>query len=159
MSAKSFTGFCQRNKTWLWKEIHASQKCPEKLRKSLSELHTKTLRVRRQGSYTSRRLANIQGTKWSCKILLPFVFDDNKTYDKEGSEKVWMTSSQSSLEKGQSIIQLIVFAYGKTLSPIIIFRGQGLRINAAKKMFFSGNLGVTKIFWNHGSVKNGAIIF
>ena len=46
---------------------------------------------------------------------------------------MWIASGQSGLEKRQCIIQLAMFADDKILSPLIIFRGQGLRINAANK--------------------------
>ena len=84
---------------------------------------------------------------------LPFVLDDNKTYYKKGAEVVWIASGQSSLEKRQCTVQLIVFSDGKTLPPHIIFRGQGLRINEAEKknwinalkLFFSLKLSLTRI--------------
>ena len=64
---------------------------------------------------------------------LQFVLDDNKTCDKKESEEVWIASGQSGLEKRQCIIQLTMFADGKTPPPLIIFRGQGLQINAAEQ--------------------------
>ena len=44
MSARGFAGFCRRNKILLRGKTRASQKNPEQLRKSISELHVKTLR-------------------------------------------------------------------------------------------------------------------
>ena len=82
---------------------------------------------------------------------MTFVLDDNKTCDKKEAEEVWITRDQSFLKKRQCTIQLTVFADGKRFPPIIIFRGQVLRINAAEKknsidalkLFFSLKLGVT----------------
>ena len=67
------------------------------------------------------------------QTTLPFVLDDNKTYDKKGAAEVWIASGQSGLEKHQCTIQLTVFADEKTLPPLIIFRGHGLRINGTGK--------------------------
>ena len=64
---------------------------------------------------------------------LPFVLFDNNTYDKKGAEEVSIAISQSWLEKRQCTIHLTVFDGGKTLPPLMIFWGQGLRINAEKK--------------------------
>ena len=43
----------------------------------MPELHAKTLIERTRGTYTSRDFANMD------QILLPFVLNDNKTYDKK----------------------------------------------------------------------------
>ena len=64
---------------------------------------------------------------------LPFVLDDNKTYDKVGAKEVWIASGQSGLEKRQCTVQLTVFADGGTLPPLNIFRGKGLRIQPGEK--------------------------
>ena len=147
ISARWFAGFCRRNNISLRRETHASQKTPQQLRKLISELHAKTMTERRWGRNTSRDLTNIDQTP------LTFVLDDNKTCDKKEAEEVWITRDQSGLEKHQCTIQLTMFADGKRLPPIIIFRGQVLRINAAEKknsidalkLFFSLKLGVTRI--------------
>ena len=64
---------------------------------------------------------------------LPFVLDDNKTYEKQGAEEVWFATGQSGLEKRQCTVQLAIFADGSILPPLIIFRGKGLRIKLAEK--------------------------
>lgn len=33
---------------------------------------------------------------------LPFVFDDKKTYEENGADRLWITSDQLGLEKHQS---------------------------------------------------------
>ena len=67
------------------------------------------------------------------RTTLFIVLDDNKTYDKKGAEEIWIASDQSGLEKSHCDIELTVFADGKTLSPLIIFWGLGLRINIVEK--------------------------
>ena len=64
---------------------------------------------------------------------LPFVFDDNATDDKKGAKEVWVATSQSGLDKLQCAAQLTIFGNGDVLPPLIIFRGQGIRINPVEK--------------------------
>ena len=64
---------------------------------------------------------------------LPFVMDDNRTYEKTGASEVWIASGQSGLEKRQCTVQLTIFADGSALPALLIFRGKGLRINPAEK--------------------------
>ena len=59
------------------------------------------------------------------QTTIPFVLDDNRTYDKVGAKKFWIVSDQSGLET-QCTVQLTVFADGSSLPPLIIFRGKGL---------------------------------
>ena len=64
---------------------------------------------------------------------LPFVIDDNRTYEMTGADKVWIASGQSGLEKFQCNIQLTIFANGSALPPLLIFHGKWLQINPAEK--------------------------
>ena len=56
------------------------------------------------------------------QIHLPFVMDDIKTYNSTSAEEVWYYTGSSGLEKGQSTAQLILFAAGSVLPPLVIFR-------------------------------------
>ena len=99
----------------------------EKLRESVEMFHKASQAIRRRGVYQLKDLANMDQTP------LPFVLDDGKTYDKTGVDEVWCASGASGLDKRQCTVQLTIFADGGTLMPLIIFRGQGMRINAAEK--------------------------
>ena len=48
--------------------------------------------------------------------------DDGKTYANKGSDDVSCLSVQSGLEKRQATAQLTIFADGRKLKPLIIFR-------------------------------------
>ena len=118
LSHRWFEGFCRRKNISLRRKTHASQKAPEQLRNSIENFHAKLLRERRKGNYTLRDLANMDQTP------LPFVLDDNKTYDKKGADEVWIASGASGLEKRQCTVQLTIFADGSTLPPLLISRGK-----------------------------------
>ena len=61
---------------------------------------------------------------------LPFVLDDNRTYDTVGAKEIWVCSGQSGLDKRQCTVQLTVFGDGVCrLRPTLIFWGKGLRIS------------------------------
>ena len=55
------------------------------------------------------------------QTLLPFVMDDNRTYEKTGVYKVLIASGQSDLEKLQCTVQLTMFADGSVRPPLPIF--------------------------------------
>ena len=60
---------------------------------------------------------------------LPFVLDDDRTYDITGAEEVWCSSGASGLDKRQCTVQLTVFGDGVSrVRPTLIFRGEGKRI-------------------------------
>ena len=68
---------------------------------------------------------------------LPFVLNDEKTYDKKGVKEVWAQSGQSGLDKRQATVQLTVFADGvDRVRPTAIFRGKVLRITAKEKQSY-----------------------
>ena len=81
-------GFCSRKKIALRRKTHAAQKSPAQLRTAIEGFHSKVLRQRKRGTYQLRDLANMNQTP------LPFVLDDNKTYEKQGAEDVWFVTGQ-----------------------------------------------------------------
>ena len=137
MSNRWFTGFCRRNNISLRRKTHAAQKTPEELRQSIKDFHSSIIRERKRGTYKLKDLANMDQTP------LPFVLDDNKTYEKKGSKEVWLASGASGLEKRQCTVQMTVFADGSTLPPLIIFRGKGIRISADERNNWDRRVKVT----------------
>ena len=78
------------------------------------------------------------------QTLLPFVLEDNLTYNVKGADEVWSVTAQSGPDKRQCTIQLTVFADGNTrLHPLIIFKGIDLRISAAEKKKWDSRVSVT----------------
>ena len=55
---------------------------------------------------------------------LPFVMDDNKTYENVDANEFLTTSVQSGFDKRQWTVQLTIFAEGITLSSLVIFSGK-----------------------------------
>ena len=64
---------------------------------------------------------------------LSFVINDNKTCDSTGTEEVWCTTGSSGLDKRQCNAQLIIFADGSVLPPLLIFRGEGKHVKIKEK--------------------------
>ena len=64
----------------LRRKTHAAQKSPAQLRTPVEGFHSKVPRQRKRGTYQLRDLGNMDQTP------LPFVVDDNKTYEKQGAD-------------------------------------------------------------------------
>ena len=74
---------------------------------------------------------------------LPFVMDDNKTYESKGAEEVWCVTGASGLDKRQCTAQLTIFADSSVLPPLLIFRGQGKRIKTEERRRWDQRVKVT----------------
>lgn len=60
------------------------------------------------------------------QVPLPFVIDQDKTYEVKGSEQVWVSQPSSGLDKRQATLQLCIRAQGEqNVKPAIVFRGKG----------------------------------
>ena len=111
-----FNRLCSRKNVSFRRKTRTSQKPPSKLRACIESFHAKALRERTQGSYNLCDLANMD------QIPLPFVLEDNKSYDTKGVDEVWCGTGQSGLDKRQCTVQLTVFAHGSTRLPPLIER-------------------------------------
>ena len=101
-SDRWFNGFCRRYRISLRRETLTTQKSPAELKKSIEMFHGKLPRERRRGTFSLANIANMDQTP------LPFVMDDDKTYNKTGSKEIWCTSGLSGLEKRQCTVQLTI---------------------------------------------------
>ena len=73
---------------------------------------------------------------------LPFVIDQDKTYEVKGSEQVWVSQPSSGLDKKQATLQLCIRAEGEqNLKPAIVFRGKG-NVHADEKAEYDGGVDV-----------------
>ena len=60
------------------------------------------------------------------QVPLPFVVEQDRTYDFSTNKQVWVSQPGSGLHKRQATLQLCITAEGKqTVKPAIIFRGKG----------------------------------
>lgn len=60
------------------------------------------------------------------QVPLPFVVDQEKTYEIQGSRQVWVSQPSSGLDKRQATLQLCIRAEGEqNVKPAIVFRGKG----------------------------------
>ena len=70
---------------------------------------------------------------------LPFVIDQDKTYDITGTKQVWVSQPSTGLQKRQATLQLCIRAGGEqNVKPAIIFRGKGNVCPAEKAMYDKG---------------------
>ena len=70
------------------------------------------------------------------QVPLPFVVEQDQTYEFEGSKQVWISQPGSGLDKRQATLQLCIKAEGEqTVKPAIIFRGKGNVLSAKKDKY------------------------
>ena len=95
-----FERFQNRCNISLRRKKHCSQKPPTALEPAIKKFHSSLLRLRNTGNFKASDLANIDQTP------LPFVLDDEKTYDKKSVKEVWAQSGQSGIGKRQATVQM-----------------------------------------------------
>ena len=123
---RRFNGFCRRNKLSLRRKIHVFQKAPSQLKPAVQKFHAKLFPGRKRRTFALCENANTEQT------ALPFVLDDERTYDAKSSEEVWFSNGKSGLDKSHNTIQLTFFADEiPRVRPTIIFGGEGKRIKAS----------------------------
>ena len=99
-----------------------------------------------------RRLHSTQEVKygrWTPKnrynidqVPLPFVVDQEKTYDVTGNKQVWVSQPSSGLDKRQATLQLCIGAEGdQHVKPAIVFRGKG-NVSSAEKTQYDQDVDV-----------------
>ena len=71
--------FCRQNSIALRRKTHTAQQSPAQLPTAIGGFHAKDLRQRKRGTYQFTDLENID------QISLPFVLEDNKTYEIQGA--------------------------------------------------------------------------
>ena len=76
------------------------------------------------------------------QVPLPFVIDQDKTYEVKGSEQVWVSQPSSGLDKRQATLQFCIRAEGEqNLKPVTVFRGKG-NVRADEKAEYDGGVDV-----------------
>ena len=120
--------FCRRFKVSLRLKTHTAQKTPAEVEIILCKFDKHLLRVRKTGKCELADIANMDQTGSSS------INDDSKTYEITNSKDVWCKSGQSGLDKRQCTVQRIAFEDSiPCIKPLLIFRGQGLRIKNSEK--------------------------
>ena len=67
---------------------------------------------------------------------MPFVVEQDQTYEFEGNKQVWISQPGSGLDKRQAALQLCIKAEGEqTVKPAIIFRGKGNVLSAEQEKY------------------------
>ena len=73
------------------KKTHVAQKAPQALVQFITNFHQKIHAVRESGVFSATDLTNMD------QIPLPFVLDDEKTYNETGAKEVWCAIAESGL--------------------------------------------------------------
>jgi len=82
------------------------------------------------GRWTPQNRYNID------QVPLPFVVEQDKTYDVTGNKQVWVSQPSSGLDKRQATLQLCIRAEGdQHVKPAIVFRGKGNVFSAEKAQY------------------------
>lgn len=99
-------------------------------------------------------------------MSLPFVVDQDRTYEFAGNNQVWISQPGSGLDKRQGTLQLCIKAEGEqTVKPAIIFRGKG-NISIEQRNAYDRNVDVyfqanawmdaeVNIKWTNHTLHNG----
>ena len=128
-----FQRFKRRNKISLRRRTNKKKDAANDGRETIQQFH-RDLRKAVQSKRRSERPIedNTYGRRSPKNRLnvdqvpLPFVVDQDKTYEIAGSNQVWISQPGSGLDKRQATLQLCIRAEGQqTVKPAIIFRGRG----------------------------------
>ena len=98
------------------------------------------------------------------QVPLPFVMEQDQTYEFEGNKQVWISQPGSGLDKRQATLQLCIKAEGEqTVKPTIIFRGKGNVLSAEQEkydadvhVYFQSNAWMdAEVKWTKHTLKDG----
>lgn len=103
------------------------------------------------------------------QVPLPFVVEQDQTYEFEGNKQVWISQPGSGLDKRQATLQLCIKAEGEqTVKPAIIFRGKGNVLSAEQEkydadvhVYFQSNAWMdaeVNLKWTKHTLKDGLMI-
>ena len=79
------------------------------------------------------------------QVPVPFVNEQDKTYDKLGAKLVCVSQPSSGLDKRQATLELCIGAYGKqNMKPALIFRGKGHVATEKKEKYHKGLMCISR---------------
>lgn len=130
-----FDRFKARNKISYRRSTNVAQSKPADMEDKIRAFHLEIRRVAAStdsdgslGKFQLSTIANVDQTP------LPFTFNSGQGYNKTGEKTFWHRGAASGLDKRQCTVQLTIFADGEArVPPLLIFRGNGLRISQAEK--------------------------
>lgn len=100
------------------------------------------------------------------QVPLPFVVEQDRTYELSGSKQVWVSQPGSGLDKRQATLQLCIRAEGRqTVKPAIVFRDKG-NVSTQEREKYDKDIDVyfqpcawmdseTNMKWTEHTLKNG----
>lgn len=103
-----------------------------KRRRNKSRMHNSAI-DKKYGRWSPKNRYNID------QVPLPFVIDQDKTYDITGNKQVWVSQPSTGLDKRQATLQLCIRAKGEqNVKPGIVFRGKGHVTSAERAEYDEG---------------------
>ena len=142
-----FQRFKKRHGILLRRRTNKNNQDADDGRETIQKLHC-DLRIAVE-SRRRRQLHSTQDVKygrWAPKnrynidqVPLPFVVEQERTYDVTGSKQVWVSQSSSGLDKRQATLQPCIRAEGdQHVKHVIVFRGKGNVSSAEKDQYDKG---------------------
>jgi len=139
-----FQRFKKRHRIVLRRRTNKKKLCADDGRETIQKFH----RDLRRSLRTSRR-RNKSSTidpkygRWMPRhrynvdqVPLPFVNEQDKTYETLGATQVWVSQPSAGLDKRQATLQLCIRATGvQNVKPALVFRGKGNVSNEEKEKY------------------------
>jgi hypothetical protein len=145
-SSNWFQRFKKRHKIVLRRRTNKKKDCADDGRVTIQNFHRnlrqalKTTRRRNKTSIHPKYGRWLPNNRYNIdQVPLPFVVDQEKTYDTLGSKQVWVAQPSSGLDKRQATLQLCIRAEGEqNVKPALVFRGKGRVEKVEKEQYDKG---------------------
>ena len=125
-----FQRFKKRHKISFRRRWNKKKNSTDDARETIQRFHQNLRKAvrRRNGSATNAKYGRwLPRNRYNIdQVPLPFVIDQDKTYDFTGNKQVWVSQLSTGLDKRQATLQLCIRAEGEqNVKPALAFRGKG----------------------------------
>ena len=126
-----FQLFKRRNNMYLRRRTNKKQHSADAARETIQKFHRNLRKADKSKRRRSNAVPDKKYGRWMPKqrfnvdqVPLPFVVDQDRTYDFSGSKQIWVSQPGSGLDKREAVLQHCIRAEGRqTVKPE--FRGKG----------------------------------
>ena len=168
-----FQRFKRRNNISLRHRTNKKQHSADAARETIQKFHRNLRKAVKSKRRRSSAVPDRKYGRWMPKqrfnvdqVPLPFVVEQDRTYDFSGSKQIWVSQPGSGLDKRQATLQLCIRAEGRqTVKPAIVFRGKG-NVSTQEREKYDKDIDVyfqpcawmdseTNMKWTENTLKNG----
>ena len=168
-----FQRFKRRNNISLRRRTNKKQHSADAAREKIRKFHRNLRKAVKSNRRRSNAVPDMKYGRWMPKqrfnvdqVPLPFVVEQDRTYDFSGSKQIWVSQPGSGLDKRQATLQLYIRAEGRqTVKPAIAFRGKG-NVSTQEREEYDEEIDVyfqpcawmdseTNMKWTENTLKNG----